>query len=109
MTNVILQMAPVPMQLTQRLQQHFTLVNYAQLTPEQQVELLPQVRVLLINGETSLSDAAMACFPNLQLIAVFGVGYERELPLDTQGQRQPARHSRSGSYWPCYRPARFGV
>ena len=77
MTNVILQMAPVPMQLTQRLQQHFTLVNYAQLTPEQQVELLPQVRVLLINGETSLSDAAMACFPNLQLIAVFGVGYER--------------------------------
>lgn len=77
MENVILQIAPVPMQLTQRLHQHFTLFNYAQLTTEQQAELIPQVRVLLINGETPLDDTAMARYPNLQLIAVFGVGYER--------------------------------
>lgn len=77
MKNVILQMAPVPMQLTLRLQQHFTLFNYAQLTKEQQAELIPLVRVLLVNGETPLDDTTMARYPNLQLIAVFGVGYER--------------------------------
>ena len=77
MENVILQIAPVPMQLTQRLHQHFTLFNAAQLTTEQQIELIPQVRVLLINGETPLDDTTMARYPNLQLIAVFGVVYER--------------------------------
>lgn len=77
MTECILQGSPLPPGLVELLQQHYRLVARHELSQSQLAARAQEFSVLVVDGETSVSAADIAALPKLQLIAVFGVGYER--------------------------------
>lgn len=77
MAESILQASPLPQRLVARLRQHFSLVDVCELAPLALASQADPFTVLLVDGETAVSAAQMAALPQLKLIAVFGVGYER--------------------------------
>ncbi|CAI2019892.1 2-hydroxyacid dehydrogenase [Serratia proteamaculans] len=77
MAESILQASPLPQSLVVRLRQHFPLVDMRELAPLALASLADEFTVLLVDGETAVSAAQITALPQLKLIAVFGVGYER--------------------------------
>ncbi|HEI8868802.1 TPA: 2-hydroxyacid dehydrogenase [Serratia odorifera] len=73
----ILQLSPLPQGLVVRLRQYFSVVDGRKLTPMEHAARIDEFVVLLVDGETAVSAAQIAAWPQLKLIAVFGVGYER--------------------------------
>lgn len=72
----IIKAAMLPDTLTQRLEQQFQMVDYSQATVDERRRLAAEARVLVVNGESVVSEAFLAEFPQLALIADFGVGYD---------------------------------
>ncbi|TKI04484.1 2-hydroxyacid dehydrogenase [Martelella alba] len=76
MTYSVMKAAMLPDALTRRLAEHFQLADYALLTEPERSALARQTRVLVVNGESVVPGEFIAQFPELALIAVFGVGYD---------------------------------
>ncbi|MBP2299854.1 2-hydroxyacid dehydrogenase [Azospirillum picis] len=72
----VMKAAYLPPALVARLDETFTLHDWDVLSPAERERLAPEVRVLAVNGESVVTDDFIAAFPNLELIADFGVGYD---------------------------------
>ncbi|QDD66153.1 2-hydroxyacid dehydrogenase [Herbaspirillum seropedicae] len=74
----VLIVARLPQHLLDLLQQHYTCHNLI-LQPHSEAELAaiaPQIRGIAANGEAKVSREFMARFPALEIVSVFGVGYD---------------------------------
>lgn len=76
MTCSVMKAAGLPDALTQRLEQQFAMVDYARLTEAQRRQHAATTRILVVNGESVVTEEFINQFPQLALIAVFGVGYD---------------------------------
>ncbi|WP_213989488.1 2-hydroxyacid dehydrogenase [Sodalis sp. dw_96] len=76
MTYSVMKAAMLPDALTRRLGENFQMADYALLTGQDRQVLSQQARVLVVNGESTVTEDFIARFPALELIAVFGVGYD---------------------------------
>ncbi|QWA13473.1 2-hydroxyacid dehydrogenase [Sodalis ligni] len=76
MTYFVMKAAMLPDALTRRLAESFQMADYALLSERERQVLSPQTRVLVVNGESTVTEDFIAEFPALELIAVFGVGYD---------------------------------
>lgn len=76
MTCSVMKAAGLPDVLTQRLEQQFAMVDYARLTEAQRRQHAATTRILVVNGESVVTEEFINQFPQLALIAVFGVGYD---------------------------------
>ncbi|WP_413742987.1 2-hydroxyacid dehydrogenase [Sodalis sp. RH15] len=76
MTYFVMKAAMLPDALTRRLAESFRMADYALLSERERQVLSPQTRVLVVNGESTVTEDFIAEFPALELIAVFGVGYD---------------------------------
>jgi lactate dehydrogenase-like 2-hydroxyacid dehydrogenase len=73
----VLIVARLPQHLMQLLHDNFTCHNLLDgLTEEQLSEIAPQVRGIAANGEARVPREFMARFPALEIVSVFGVGYD---------------------------------
>ncbi|EOA05973.1 D-2-hydroxyacid dehydrogenase [Herbaspirillum frisingense GSF30] len=74
----ILIVARLPQHLLDLLQQNFTCHNLVldQLSDDQLAAIAPQVRGIAANGEAKVGREFMARFPALEIVSVFGVGYD---------------------------------
>lgn len=75
---VVLIVARLPQHLLDLLQQHFTCHNLIldPLSEDQLAAIAPQVRGIAANGEAKVSREFMARFTALEIVSVFGVGYD---------------------------------
>lgn len=75
---VVLIVARLPQHLLDLLQQNFTCHNLIlnPLTDEALAAIAPQVRGIAANGEAKVGREFMARFPALEIVSVFGVGYD---------------------------------
>lgn len=76
MTYPIIKAAMLPDALTQRLEQQFHMTDYNLAPAADRPGLAAEAKVLVVNGESVVTEAFMAQFPQLSLIADFGVGYD---------------------------------
>jgi len=76
MTCSVMKAAMLPDALTRRLAENFQMADYALLSEQDRQDISRQARVLVVNGESTVTEAFMAEFPALELIAIFGVGYD---------------------------------
>ncbi|MDR6583116.1 2-hydroxyacid dehydrogenase [Herbaspirillum sp. BH-1] len=74
----ILIVARLPQHLLDLLQNNFTCHNLVldQLSDDQLAVIAPQVRGIAANGEAKVGREFMARFPALEIVSVFGVGYD---------------------------------
>ncbi|EJN02898.1 2-hydroxyacid dehydrogenase [Herbaspirillum sp. YR522] len=73
----VLIVARLPQHLMQLLHDNFTCHNLLDgLTEEQLRDIAPQVRGIAANGEAKVPREFMARFPALEIVSVFGVGYD---------------------------------
>ncbi|MBG7621266.1 2-hydroxyacid dehydrogenase [Herbaspirillum sp. AP02] len=74
----ILIVARLPQHLLDLLQQNFTCHNLVldQMSDDQLTAIAPQVRGIAANGEAKVGREFMARFPALEIVSVFGVGYD---------------------------------
>ncbi|MGG5173873.1 2-hydroxyacid dehydrogenase [Pseudarthrobacter sp. J1763] len=72
----LLQHAPVPDMLLEALRQDHEIVDFYALSPADFEARAPEFRILLTNGEDTVSRERIQSLPNLALIANFGVGYD---------------------------------
>lgn len=77
----ILRVEKVPQGLADALARDHDLYEYDKLSPEAFSNIAGDIRVVLASGESKVEDALIRQLPALQLIAVFGVGYDG---VDTQ-------------------------
>ena len=75
---VVLIVARLPQHLLDLLQQNFTCHNLIldPLTEEALAAIAPQVRGIAANGEAKVGREFMARLPALEIVSVFGVGYD---------------------------------
>ncbi len=75
---VVLIVARLPQHLLNRLQENFTCHNLIldNLSDAQLAAIAPQVRGIAANGEAKVGRDFMARFPALEIVSVFGVGYD---------------------------------
>ncbi|WP_410012949.1 2-hydroxyacid dehydrogenase [Sodalis sp. C49] len=76
MTYSVIKAAMLPDALTRRLEEQFHMVDYSSLPEPERLPAAQQARVLVVNGESTVTEAFIAQFPQLELIADFGVGYD---------------------------------
>lgn len=76
MNYSVIKAAGLPDALTRRLEHQFTMADYAQLPEPARLTAAQQARVLVVNGESTITASFIAQFPKLELIADFGVGYD---------------------------------
>lgn len=72
----VIKAAMLPDALTRRLEEHFQMVDYALLSEQQRQTASSQARILVVNGESVVTEQFINQFPELALIADFGVGYD---------------------------------
>jgi lactate dehydrogenase-like 2-hydroxyacid dehydrogenase len=73
----VLIVARLPQHLMQLLHDNFTCHKLLDgLTDEQLKEIAPSVRAIAANGEAKVPREFMARFPALEIVSVFGVGYD---------------------------------
>ena len=73
----VLIVARLPQHLMQLLHDNFTCHNLLDgLSEEQLRDIAPQVRGIAANGEAKVPREFMARFPALEIVSVFGVGYD---------------------------------
>ena len=68
--------AALPPHLMQRLQDHFTCHDATALSEAALAAVAPSIRGIASKGETKVSREYIARFPALEIISVFGVGYD---------------------------------
>ncbi|NDL64704.1 2-hydroxyacid dehydrogenase [Acerihabitans arboris] len=76
MNYSVIKAAMLPDALTRRLEKQFNMADFALLPEPERWLAAQQARVLVVNGESTLTEAFIAQFPKLELIADFGVGYD---------------------------------
>lgn len=76
MNYSVIKAAMLPDALTRRLEEQFTMADYALLPEPERLLAAKQARVLVVNGESTVTEDFIAQFPRLELIADFGVGYD---------------------------------
>ncbi len=74
--RTVMKAAYLPSALVERLDEAFVLREWDALDAAERNRLAPEVRVLAVNGESVVTEDFIATFPNLELIADFGVGYD---------------------------------
>lgn len=73
----VIKVAALPDILTQQLRDHFTVEDVGPRPDETWLQAAaPGARAMVANGESVVSEALIAQLPDLELIAVFGVGYD---------------------------------
>jgi hydroxypyruvate reductase len=73
----VLLAARVPPFLVQELSKRYVLHDFSLETDPVRFELAaPQIQALVVNGESVVTEAYLARFPDLKIVAVFGVGYD---------------------------------
>lgn len=72
----LLIVAKLPDALHDRLSEHFDCHHYAQLDEAGLAALAPRLRGIAANGESIVTRDLIARLPALEIIAVFGVGYD---------------------------------
>ncbi|MBM6607865.1 2-hydroxyacid dehydrogenase [Enterobacteriaceae bacterium RIT814] len=72
----VLKQASLPDQLTAELEKRYDVYEYAALSEEAFADLAGQFTVMITNGEAVVTRQLIASLPSLELIAVFGVGYD---------------------------------
>lgn len=76
MKQKVLLQASLPAPLIAELQQRYQLIDHASLTAADFAAMAADFQVLLTNGEATVTGELIASLPALELIAVFGVGYD---------------------------------
>ncbi|WP_413736339.1 2-hydroxyacid dehydrogenase [Sodalis sp. RH21] len=76
MTYPVIKAAMLPDALTQRLEQQFQMTDYELLSEPERLRQAAEARVLVVNGESVVTEEFIDRFPKLALIADFGVGYD---------------------------------
>ena len=72
----ILKQASLPDQLTAELNSLYDVYEYEALTREELAVLAEQFTIMITNGEATVTRQLISSLPSLELIAVFGVGYD---------------------------------
>jgi lactate dehydrogenase-like 2-hydroxyacid dehydrogenase len=72
----ILKQASLPDQLTAELNSLYEVYEYEALTREELAVLAEQFTIMITNGEATVTRQLISSLPSLELIAVFGVGYD---------------------------------
>ncbi|WJF89426.1 2-hydroxyacid dehydrogenase [Paraburkholderia bonniea] len=85
----LLVVARLPDALQHQLNTHFDCHHATQLDEASLAALAPRLRGIAANGESSVTRALIARLPALEIIAVFGVGYDG---IDVEAAREHAVH-----------------
>ena len=72
----ILKQASLPEQLTAKLEQLYDIYEYETLAAEEFSLLAKEFTIMITNGEAVVTRDLIASLPALEMIAVFGVGYD---------------------------------
>lgn len=72
----ILKQASLPEQLTAELERLYEVYEYESLTVDELDILAEQFTIMITNGEAIVTRQLISSLPSLELIAVFGVGYD---------------------------------
>lgn len=72
----VLKQASLPDQLTAELEKQYDIYEYHTLTEADFSALANQFTIMITNGEATVTRQLIASLPSLELIAVFGVGYD---------------------------------
>jgi len=72
----VLKQAYLPEQLTTELKERYDVYEYNALTAEEFSALASQFTIMITNGEAIVTRQLITSLPSLELIAVFGVGYD---------------------------------
>ncbi|SDR29944.1 2-hydroxyacid dehydrogenase [Pseudovibrio sp. Tun.PSC04-5.I4] len=85
----VLQLSPyAPDEINVELQDRFALFKYWQIREDEDLlsQILPRIRVVATKGDIGLDGDLMAALPNLELITVYGVGFDK-IDLDQAKSR----------------------
>lgn len=85
----ILKQASLPDQLTTELERLYDVHEYDRLTTEEFAVLADQFTIMITNGEAVVTRQLISSLPSLELIAVFGVGYDG-VDVDAAAEHQVA-------------------
>ncbi len=72
----VLKQAYLPSQLTAKLEERYDIYEYNALTSEAFSTLAKEFTIMIANGESIVTRELIESLPSLELIAVFGVGYD---------------------------------
>lgn len=72
----VLKQAYLPSQLTEKLKEIYDIYEYNELTSEAFSTLAKEFSIMIANGESTVTHELIKSLPSLELIAVFGVGYD---------------------------------
>ncbi len=76
MKQKVLKQAGLPDALTAELSQRYDLYDMAHLSDAELSAIAREITVIITNGEAVVTREFISAFPELKLIAVFGVGYD---------------------------------
>lgn len=76
MKPTVLLLAQLPAAMAERLRKQFDCHEYTQLEAADLEALAPQVRGILVTGESVVNRELIARLPSLEIISVLGVGYD---------------------------------
>ncbi|PRX09075.1 UNVERIFIED_ORG: lactate dehydrogenase-like 2-hydroxyacid dehydrogenase [Martelella mediterranea] len=73
----VLSVAPLPPGLDRQMEETYAYHRYDDVVARGDFEaLVPRIRALAANGESTVTADFIAQFPNLEILSVFGVGYD---------------------------------
>nr|WP_272213202.1 2-dehydro-3-deoxy-6-phosphogalactonate aldolase [Marinicella sp. W31]MDC2879152.1 2-dehydro-3-deoxy-6-phosphogalactonate aldolase [Marinicella sp. W31] len=73
----VLSVAPLPPRLDRQMEEAYAYHRYDEVVARGDLEaLIPRIRALAANGESNVTADFIAQFPNLEILSVFGVGYD---------------------------------
>ncbi|HAT1574433.1 TPA: 2-hydroxyacid dehydrogenase [Raoultella ornithinolytica] len=72
----VLKQASLPDQLTAELERLYDVYEYDELTVQEFAVLAEQFTIMITNGEATVTRELISSLPSLELITVFGVGYD---------------------------------
>ncbi|MFC3058017.1 2-hydroxyacid dehydrogenase [Paenirhodobacter populi] len=76
MTVNLLSVAKLPPLLDQSLQDRYNFIRLSEVSDSELESLSPSIRAIAANGESVVPGSFMARFPNVEILSVFGVGYD---------------------------------
>lgn len=76
MKSTVLKVARLPDMLSERLYADYDVLEGSESGEELEARTLRGIRALIANGESRVSAGLIECLPDLQVIVVFGVGYD---------------------------------
>ncbi|AJY44542.1 2-hydroxyacid dehydrogenase [Martelella endophytica] len=73
----VLSVAPLPPKLDRQMEEAYSYHRYEDVVARGEFEaLIPRIRAIAANGESTVTAEFIAKFPNLEILSVFGVGYD---------------------------------